>query len=117
MADPTLRRQREFKSCMLGAGDTDIGRSEQDIHSGPRRPSVDGGYDGFPNTRVMVAETPIDSGSLAMHGPGQRPENPLRAQIFAFFLSDVRALSEVMTAAEMPVTGPCQNCATNVTIF
>jgi hypothetical protein len=117
MAEPALRCQCEFEPGMLSTGDADIGRGQQDVEPGPRRPAIDRGNDRLPYPRVVVAHPPIDAGLLAMHGAGERPEDTLGSKVFAFLLGDVRARCQIVPAAEMSVTGPGQDRAADVAVF
>src|SRR5205085_3403328 len=47
----------------------------------------------------------------------QRPEDALRAQVFALFWRDVFARRQIVAAAEMPVAGTSQDRATDVAIL
>src|SRR5262249_46391608 len=76
---------------------------QQDVEAGARRPAVHGGDHRLPYARIMIAHAPVDAGLLAVHGPRQRPEYPLGAQILALLLGDVLARREVVAAAEVRV--------------
>src|SRR5207237_5400649 len=117
VAEPALRQEREFEAGMLAAGNADIGRGEQDVETRTSRPAVDRGDDRLPHPRVMIAHPPIDPGLLAVHGAGERPVDPLGAQIFAFLLGDVLARRQIVAAAKMPVAGTRQDRAADVAIL
>ena len=117
MAEPALRQQREFEPGVLAAGDADVGRGQQDVEPRSRRPAVDRGNDRLPHPRVVVAHPSVDPGLLAVHGAGERPEDALGAQIFAFLLGDVWARRQIVPAAEMPVAGAGQDRAADVAIL
>src|SRR5665213_3048835 len=90
---------------MLGAGDTDIGRAEENVEPGPGSPAVDRGDDRLPDARVVIAHAPVDPALLPVHGAGERPVDAVGAQILAVLGRQVGARGEVVAAAEMPVAG------------
>src|SRR6185437_10402458 len=91
VAEPTLAQQSEFEARMLAARDADVGRGQQYVESRPGRPAVDRRDDRLPHPRVMVAHAAVDPGLLAVHGAGERPEDPLGAQVLALLLGDAGA--------------------------
>src|SRR5665213_2509564 len=99
---------------MLGAGDTDIGRAEENVEPGPGGPAVARGDDRLPDARVVIAHAPVDPALLPVHGAGERPVDAVGAQILAVLGRQVGARGEVVAAAEMPVAGAGQDRAADV---
>ena len=79
MPQPALGQQRELEARVLGAGDADIGRGEQDVEPRPGGPAVDRRDDRLPHPRVMIAHAAIGPGLLPVHRAGERPEDALGA--------------------------------------
>src|ERR1700720_3417874 len=65
----------------------------------------------------MVTQPAVDPGLLAVHRAGERPEDALGAQVFAFLIGDVWPRRQIVAAAEMPVAGAGQDRGTDVAIL
>src|SRR5436190_2063407 len=81
-----LGQERELEARVLGAGDPDVGRRQQDVEARTRRPAVDGGDHRLPHPWIVIAHALVDAGLLAVHGSRERPEDALGSQILALFL-------------------------------
>ena len=117
VAEPALAGQRELELRVLFAGDADVGRGQQDVEAGARGPAVHRGDHRLPHPRIVVAHAPVDAGLLSMHGARQRPEDALRAQVFALVLGDVGPRREIVAAAEVAVAFAGQDRAADVAIL
>src|SRR4029077_5429679 len=107
----------ELEPRVLGAGDANIGRRQQDVEPSPRGPAVDRRDDRLPTPRVMVAHASVDAGPLPVHGAGERPEDTLGAQVFALLGGDVLARRQIVATAEMPVASAGQDRAADLAVF
>src|SRR5204862_372097 len=67
--------------------------------------------------RVRVAHGAVGPGLLAGQCAGARPEDALRAEVFALLLGDVLARREIVAPAEMPVAGAGDDRAADVAVL
>ena len=117
MPQPALGQQRELEARVLGAGDPDVGRRQQDVETGTGRPAVHRGDHRLPDARIVIAHAPVHAGLLAVHRSRQRPEDALRPEILALLLRDVLARREIVAAAEVLVALAGQDGAADRAIF
>src|SRR5262249_23640658 len=117
VAPPALRQQRKLEAGVPAAGGPGVGRGQQNVEPRSGGPAVDRRDDRLPHTRVMVTHAPVDTGLLAVHGAGERPEEALSAQVFALLLRYVGPRRQIVAATEVPLTGASQDRAADIAVL